>query len=235
MVITRSNKIATKHNLKANKSFGKGFSIRLKRLSLATLKRYARNDKNITHTLGIRIRNDKMEIGDSVFVSKHNNFNICMKVSHDNVVVIDDDDKQSQNVPPQKHSDLRPRLNVVESKSNNKLINSAWQLCKENHKENKHEICINDIVMAKLRGYSAWPAIVIEIFNKNRVKVEFFGADPNEKIGFVTVKEITLFDQSEDIILLLLKRNNSKFNKAVQEVEMLYKIPESICLSNQIN
>lgn len=42
----------------------------------------------------------------------------------------------------------------------------AWRVCKREHKQNGHEIAVNDVVMAKVRTYSPWPAIVLEFVNK---------------------------------------------------------------------
>lgn len=111
---------------------------------------------------------------------------------------------------------------VAKPKSKHIFIDKAWRLCK---KQEGSKICINDIVMAKLRGYTAWPAIVIEFMNKSTVKVQFFGVSESEKIGFITFKEITQFSNSEQVILAILERKCPKFKKAIQEAEFVSGTP----------
>lgn len=247
----RSDK--SKHNLKTANPHMKNCSIKLKRLSIATIQRYVKNEDQINHKLNIRIHRDEMQIGNNIYIAKENTFNLCLKVSPENIAVLGN--RQQNEYSPLKlpHRNLRPRLNLVNSQVNivqkanpntansnlstkltYKSVDIAWRHCKKNHVQTNHTICVDDIVMAKLRGHSAWPSIVLDLSNANKVKVEFLGVDSYEKFGFVSVKEITLFKNSSDIILLLLKRNISKFKKAVQEAEMLCGISQSISICNEI-
>lgn len=114
---------------------------------------------------------------------------------------------------------------VAKPQSKSISIDQAWRLCKISNKENESKINANEIVMAKLRGYTAWPAVVGEFINKSTAKVEFLGVTQSEKIGFVPIKEITRFSDSQEVIQIILKRQCPKFKKAVQEAEMICGIP----------
>lgn len=195
-------------------------------------------EKNITHHVDIHIHYDKMQIGNNFFTLRDDIFNVKLKANADGLTII------NGNSFPKPIHDLRPRLNKLvtdivqthkpqtsttvakpQSKPLHRMIENAWRLCKNNHKQNGSNINLNDIVMAKLRGYTAWPAIVVKFMNKSQVKVEFFGVDQSQKIGFVNIKEITRFSDSAEVILLLLKRNIPNFKKSVHEAEIVCGIP----------
>lgn len=103
------------------------------------------------------------------------------------------------------------------------MVEEAWRQCKL---EPKDDIRPNDVVMAKLKGHPAWSAVVLEYKTKNSVKVEFFGAQEHEKFGFVNVGEITLFRNSSDVILLLLRRNIPNFKKGILQAENFRGVPQ---------
>lgn len=86
--------------------------------------------------------------------------------------------------------------------------------------------------MAKLRGHPAWPSMVIEFTPKNRVKVMFFGADRNERFGFVSESEIVLFKNAAHLIELSLKRNFSKFRKGIHEAEISCNVPSCASIAS---
>lgn len=116
-------------------------------------------------------------------------------------------------------SNSKPNPTVAKVQSRPVLnLNGAWQKCKRDQRD-KYLFNIDDVVMAKLRGHPAWPATVKEIINKNKVKVEFFGAHENEKYGFINITEIIPFVETHDVIVMTLKKNNFQFNKAVREAE----------------
>lgn len=226
----------------------KNCSVKLKRLSVETLQRYLSYGTDITHNIDVIIHDNEMKIGNCVLKSINCNFCVELKISSDQVTVVDPRGSFSDQAVCR---NLRTRLNVLNSKSNysskkskltvatcqskpiHKIADDAWRKCKKKHKQNGHQISINDIVMAKLRGYSAWPAIVVDFVNKKRAKVEFFGVDQNEKFGFVNLTEITRFNDSAEVILLLLKRNIPKFKKSVLETELFCEIPSSLSLCRE--
>lgn len=98
-------------------------------------------------------------------------------------------------------------------------------MCKSTHKLDGLSIRINDIVMAKLRGHPAWPSMVIAFTHKSIVKVLFFGANENERFGFVSKSEIILFKNAAQLIELSLKRNFPQFCKEIHEAEIICSVP----------
>lgn len=147
------------------------------------------------------------------------NFNVRLRwvSEHDSCSSSSNDDRQIYQ--PAKATDV-------------KTVQRAWLNCKSSHKKDKQKIRASDVVLAKVRGHSAWPAIIVEVISSSRVKVQFFGADAHEKFGFVGLNEITLFKNSIDVLLLLLKKNIKKFRKAVKEAELVCGIPEECSLLN---
>lgn len=221
----------------------KDCSVKLQRLSTETLRRYLNdNEKDITHNIHVNIRDNEMKIGNKILTSINSTFFVKLKVSSDQVIVVD----SSKSIPNRivtrnlrkrvnaldSISDASPKLTVApcRSKPIYKLADLAWRKCKSNHKQNGHKISVNDVIMTKVRSYSPWPAIVLEFVNKKRIKVEFFGVDQNEKFGFIDLVEITRFSDSAEVIFLLLKRNICKFKKAVLEAELFCGIPNSVSL-----
>lgn len=92
---------------------------------------------------------------------------------------------------------------------------------------------VNDLVMAKMRTYCAWPAQVIDVKGK-RTEVYFFGTAQK---GTVNTANVKLFIESHQKIRRLLPRLNPQFIKAIREVETILEIPEenSILNTNSIS
>lgn len=109
-----------------------------------------------------------------------------------------------------------------------KTVDSAWKRCKKS----KQNIKARDLVMAKLSGHPAWPAIVIEILPKKKAKVKFLGVEPHERYGFVFLSEIVLFKDSIDILLIQLKKKINRYKKAVLQAEVYGRIPQKYSLFN---
>lgn len=70
-----------------------------------------------------------------------------------------------------------------------KTVDTAWLQCKKN----KQSVKVRDLVMAKLTGHPAWPAIILEFLPNNKAKVEFLGVESHERYGFVSLIQIVLF------------------------------------------
>ncbi|XP_055308353.1 uncharacterized protein LOC129572412 [Sitodiplosis mosellana] len=234
----------------------KSFSIILERLDPAKIKQYVRGNDDITHNLDIHIHRNEMRIHNVRSTAIDNSFNVHLKLSSEGLVVVQDisindiedrnplEDKPTRNLRPKSNkANIIDDNSISKKKTCSKLVRSqsktiykmtedAWRLCKNNHKRNGSKICVNDIVMAKLKGYPAWPAVVIELMN-SRVKVEFFGAEPHEKVGFVSLNEITRFSESEEVIRLLLgreSRDTPKFRKSVEEAELVCGMPRFLSI-----
>lgn len=142
---------------------------------------------------------------------------------------------------------LRPRRSPVKSTTvrskkdrsdsaaakshSNQMVGKAWRLCTSK----ANVIRTGSIVMAKLKGHPAWPAVVLEYTSKSTVKVKFFGVQEHEMFGFVNVlRGVTLFEQSSDLIILLLRRNIPDFKKGVLEAEFFCDVPSHDSLVNEI-
>lgn len=216
--------------------------VRLKRLSPETIKQYLAN-RNNTHNISVKIKNHVMDIGTTKIKSTDNTFNIQIKINSEEVLIY-----APKIEMPASNRVLRPKTTTVStspsrnlktsrksclivakptSKSIAKLVDEAWRQCKHENAHYKQNIHLNDIVMAKLRGHPAWPAIIVEINNKARIKVRFFGAQQTEMFGFVNIGELTPFSNSINVIRLTLMRNIPQFQKGVREVERVYGIPIS--------
>lgn len=93
-------------------------------------------------------------------------------------------------------------------------------------------ICVGELVMAKMKTYSAWPATIENIAkNGKRANVHFFGS--NDK-GAVDVSEVVPFDQCHDIIRLLLLRKINTFHKAVREIELILNISPEMSFFKEV-
>lgn len=91
----------------------------------------------------------------------------------------------------------------------------------------------NDIILAKQKYSTPWPAIVLNI-QKERVFVYFFG---DKRSGYVSSSEI--YDYAESIralksYLVLTKKIPSGFITGVREVEALLKIPQENSVLNVV-
>lgn len=183
----------------------------------------------------IRIHRDAtIQIGEDTHAvpMKNNDLNIRLRLipdenhSNEEAIIVDDtsDDENSSKSLQfyQPASSMAP-----------KCVSSSWLKCKNIHKKKKQKVTKNDVVMAKLRGHAPWPAVILEIISKNSARVEFFGAQLNEKFGFVNLNEMTLFKDSIDLILLLLKKNTKNFSKAVKEAEVACGVQDDFSLFNK--
>lgn len=114
-------------------------------------------------------------------------------------------------------------------------VDVAWDRCKFRRNNEKRLYKLNDVVLAKLRGYAAWPAIILKLLPKKRAKVEFFGADPHEKIGYLNLNEIVLYKDCIDVLLIQLKKKIPKYKKAIREAESVCGISDSCSVLNMHN
>lgn len=251
MAKTDSNLIKEKRGLlNLKKPLLRGLSIKLKRLSFDTIQHHLRGVNH--HKICVSIHGNEMKIGNSTFKSMHNTFNVRLKVTSTEVTVLNTSPPRGLRPEPIVSStpiarNLRPRLKIdsnvnlaivnVVPKSivhkpsiSNRNISNAWRMCKDS--QDKNEFCLNDIVMAKVRGFSPWPGKVVEIV-KNRMKIEFYGANVSEKFGFVNRDELAFFKNCVDLIQIILERNplkEHKFRKGVKEAEIDCGVPEILSI-----
>lgn len=86
------------------------------------------------------------------------------------------------------------------------------------------------VVIAKMRTYAAWPAL-IKSFKKSCVNVHFFGDNTS---GNVPLENIGLFENNHELIELNLKKNIKGYAKAVRSAEGTLNIPSSLSILNKI-
>lgn len=215
------------------KDLKKAFSIKLERLDRETIDRYL-NPNVVTHTIAAKIHRDKIQINGTTIASSNRTFNIDIKIANGTLSV-----EKSQVIPVQIVSTrtlrtrkpignslskkMKPNRNsnmivAQQTKPTSHMIDKAWRKCKIESAQ--AIIRPNDVVMAKLKGYSAWPAVVLKLQNK-KAKVEFFGAHVNEKLGLVNLSEVTPIVNAAETIGLLSMRNNVQFDRAIHEAKRI--------------
>lgn len=91
---------------------------------------------------------------------------------------------------------------------------------------------VGDYVLARMKGYSPWPA-QISTMTKNGCKANcyFFGANNN---GSVDLRAIIPFENAFNVIRLLKCRKLKDFEKGVREVEIINGIPENMSSLREI-
>lgn len=92
----------------------------------------------------------------------------------------------------------------------------------------KDKLKVGMIVIAKMKTYSAWPAVITS-FEKTGVKVQFFGDDTTGKI---TYNNIGTFHDNEMLIKLNLKKKINGYIKAVRCAEGVLNIPPHLSILN---
>lgn len=111
------------------------------------------------------------------------------------------------------------------------FINSAWIECKKEFHGSEQPIKSDDIVMAKMRTFSAWPGRITSFTkDKKRANIQFFGT---HDVGSVLVNEIVPFNRCQRVIKLLLLRQASPFHKGIREIESLLNVPAEKSLMNE--
>lgn len=227
-------------------------TVRLDRISDDDMKRLL-NTKFITHNVTVKGNRNSIRIADTTISSKNHAFNIELKVSESGITVVSEGSALPRNdgldcknvfVKERLVTSNQPKPNEFKVASNRKTaiatlnynsIPAAWEACKREHVKNKIVINVNDICMAKVRGHQPWPAIVLDFVKKKHCKVEFFGANKNEKFGLISINELTLFKNSGMVVRLVLKKNVQKYRKAVQEAEIICNIPSYLSSLNGLS
>lgn len=237
---------STKKNM--TKPVMKNCKVKLTRLSSATIERFLSNEMAnlneqepaktvmkcsesiVQHTIKISIRKNALRVGDyTQMASKNNSLFLQLKLSPNGVTVLN----RMMNLRPRPNLALvnvvaqkMPPVKTISCRIKYKNVNEAWSQCKKKYGKDKY--ALNDIVMAKVSGFFPWPSKIVDVLDRNKFKVEFFGAEPHERFGFVTRKEITLFKDSSDVIRVLIHNSHDiKFKKAVRETEIFCCVPES--------
>lgn len=221
----------------AKKPIVKDCCVKLVRLNRSTIDGYLKPN-NITHNVQSEIKGGVLKMGEVTISSDTTTFNVHMKLRSNQITI----KPQSCRTNVVEHSLFGKSAQkgvekstltvaVLQPKPIVKLIDEAWRKCKLGHRK---ELNVDDIVMAKLKGHAAWPALIVEFSSRSKAKVLFFGANPNEKFGFVNMAEIIHFHDAIDVVRLTLKRDfiqKRKFKKGIREVEIVLGMP-SFLLEN---
>lgn len=234
MAKTRSNSAESKNRLlKIKKPVLKTCTIRLRRLSANQIDSCERLHKKIS----VSIHKNKLKLGDSTFKSRNLTFNLHLKVTSTEVAILNE--RPEVTISPRKlrcrekfvsntHLPIVkfvPKPIVIKPRNCTKWVDE-WRKCK-----NRDNFSVNDIVMGKVRGFLPWAGKIVEFIKKDKseiVKIEFYGVDWTEKIGFVTKNELSLFKNCGHLIRAILQRNCPKFRKGIQEAEIICGIPEHL-------
>lgn len=205
MAKTRSKQIEKKSPMKE-------CWVKLKRMSRSEIERFLKPKPNvITHNIDAKINKQTLKMGKAKITSENLVFDVQMKLRKDKITITRSQSSTSSFKPKTSKNSTKMRnqksnltVAVLQPKPIIKLIEEAWQKCKL---DRHNEFHLNDLVLAKLKGHAAWPAVIVDFVNKSKAKVEFLGANPNEKFGFVTLKEIVHYRESVNVIRLTLKRD----------------------------
>lgn len=119
------------------------------------------------------------------------------------------------------------------AKTVTQLVNDTWKISVREKKQSKIILKENDIVMAKMRGYSPWPGKIIS-FTKNLKRAEIYFYGSHNK-GSVDVNDMVLFENSHKVIRLQLLRVLSNFTKGILEVEIEMNVPREMSITNSMN
>lgn len=213
--------------------------VKLKRLSASKIERHLKSN-DITHNIGVKIKECTLQMGQTIITSKNLTFDVHIKLHGDQITITKNQSSApssnsmaSRNLIQKRNQKSNLTVAVHQQKPIAKLIDQAWQKIKL---ESPKEFNVDDVVMAKLKGHTAWPAIIIEFVSEHKAKVDFFGANPNEKFGFVSLKEMVHFTECIDVIRLTLKKafiHKEKFKKGIQEAELVVGIPSYASMLNE--
>lgn len=240
-------KLLKKKNVTTQKKRNFEVFVKLTRLSKEEYGFYKNPNGNIVKNFGIKISDEKMSIGGEKHRSEKEISNSTLNKQKSGQIGIHFNHPLQKEMASAKInrncakksttskrvqfsgtiSELETTQNTTLSKCVVKtltsLINDSWKKMKMDFTATNTTICVGDLVMAKMKSYSAWPAC-IESFAKNRKRtnVHFFGS--NNK-GAVDVSEIVPFSQCHDVIRLLLLRKVTDFHKAIHEIEAVLNIP----------
>lgn len=101
-----------------------------------------------------------------------------------------------------------------------------------NHARKTSLTPINDLVLARMKTYSARPGKLSSFAKNNkRATVHFFRSNNS---GPVDVCEIVPFEQCYDAIRLLLLRKVGPFHKAIREIETILEVLDNMSLLKEI-
>lgn len=202
--------------------------INVPRMSEEEYQIYSESHTIIVKNFRMKISSETLDIGGVKQKCDDGTFNIILRNRLSDLVL-----EHYKDVPKiSTVATLAKPTSKLVGKTLNKHINDAWKSCKKNFLDSKQSVKANDIVMAKMKTYSAWPAQVLTFAtNKKRASVHFFGTNNS---GSVDAIEIIPFEQCHDVIKLLLLRKMGSFHKGVFEIETILGVPPEMSLLKEI-
>lgn len=232
-------------------------TVKLTRMSEMEYKHYSKSSKIIVKNFDMKISGGKMTIDGKEHRSNGRTFNLKLEERNSQISIDFDRTSLKKITPVEAKQDAQPNAGALKcvqfvrpipKKSTNRIttlskcvvktltetINDAWKMCKMDTATVTANIPISvgDLVMARMKTYSAWPARV-DGFSKNgkRANVHFFGSNNS---GAVEISEIVPFCQCRNVIKLLLLRKLSIFHKGIREIETLMGICSEMSLLKEI-
>lgn len=200
-------------------------TINSNKMSKNELKMYKNANEIVTKNFSIEIKNNTLRVGKQTEKSKNGIFQITISTQGCGKLML------QPPVPSPVVKTSAAKQNFP--KSLNCFISNAWNKSKKDFCASNQCLNLNDIVMARLKSYSAWPGLITGYTkDKRRAYVEFFGT---HNVGSVDVKEIVRFTDCYDTIRLLLLRKTSDFHKAIIEVERIQNVPPEMSLLHDLN
>lgn len=204
-------------------------SIKLHKMSESFIRRWLKPN---TFSINIEIKKDRLKANNveisSVLPSV---FNIGVRINHGNLLINEQNfhatDKTSASIcPVKRHPVQHIKKTLIE------LVKESWAVTLRENKNAKLILKENDIIMAKMKGYSAWPGKIISFTkNKKRALIYFYGTHDK---GSVDVNEMALFEHSHKVIRLQLLRILDGFKKGILEVESEIKVPRELSITNKV-
>lgn len=194
----------------------KHLTVNLTRMTSNEYQIYSKSDQIIVKNFSLKITDNTLELGDTTKKSHTGTFNISIRKRLSELVM--------------EHCEVLPKFSTV--KSLNQLIEGAWRSNKKGFLHSERLLKVDDIVIAKMRGYPPWPGQLASFTkNKKRASVYFFGT---HNTGSVDVTEIVPIEFCHEVIRLLLLRKMGEFYKAVAETEVLLKVPDNLSLLKEV-
>lgn len=209
-----------------------------------------------TFNIAIQINSNKLTVsGQQLSIQKsENQFHLNFQIKNNALTIGAIDERAIDKTVQSKHNELQVRLSrpqrsvmpvaqnkkiqqIVEkpgklprSKTIAELANDAWKRCKYS-KSKDITFEVDQFVIGKMKSFPPWPCKIVG-FTKNRKKVHvyFYGTHNS---GSIEVNEITLFENSDEVIHLLLLRHLQCFAKGIREVEVELGIPAELSIINR--
>lgn len=225
-------KIRFQMDKKKSNSILKECVVKLNKMDDSFLKRWLEPlEPAASFTFDVKIKNDRLKINQTEIRSVSPSvFNICLQIRRGAISI-----KPSIELDQFVEGDASPvknKSNKNIAKTLNQLMNENWVQTKREKKLSKVILEENDIVMAKMKGYSPWPGKIIS-FTKTRKSAQVYFYGSHNK-GSVEEAEIALFEDSHKVIRLqLLRPLLIDFCKGIREVEIEMQIPAELSIMNE--